>query len=223
MSRSRLSPAMQYKLICFDLDGTLVDDTVYIWKTLHDAFDVPKDQRRRHYEDYLNGRITYAQWFEADIDAWHERGKRRNDLLAVIRQLSLMPGAIETLDTLRQQGYKLAIISGSIDIVIDTLLGTDHFDDVFVNRIFFDDAGNITGGEPTPYDMEHKATGLRVIAERESLQLEECVFIGDNENDVHIAEIAGLSIAFNSKSPRLDEIADVVIEKKDLREVLQYL
>ena len=214
---------MQYKLICFDLDGTLVDDTVYIWQTLHDAFDVPKDLRRRHYEDYMNGRITYAQWFETDIEAWHQRGKRRNDLLTVIRQLSLMPGAVETLDTLREQGYILAVISGSIDLDIDTLLGTDYFGDVFINRIFFDDAGNITGGEPTPYDMENKATGLRVIAERESLQLEECVFIGDNENDVHIAKIAGLSVAFNSKSPQLDEIADVVIEKKDLREVLQYL
>ena len=63
---------MQYKLICFDLDGTLVDDTVYIWKTLHDAFDVPEDLRRRHYEEYMNGRITYAQWFETDLDAWHE-------------------------------------------------------------------------------------------------------------------------------------------------------
>ncbi len=42
-------------------------------------------------------------------------------------------------------------------------------------------------------------------------------------NDIEIAKLAGFSIAFNSKSEELNEVSDVVIEKKDLREILEYL
>ena len=61
------------------------------------------------------------------------------------------------------------------------------------------------------------------IAEREKISLSECVFVGDNHNDVHVAEIAGLSIAFNCKSESLAEVCDVIVENKDLREVLKYI
>jgi HAD superfamily PSPase-like hydrolase len=214
---------LQYKLVCFDLDGTLIDDTIYIWQTLHEAFGVPKDERQQHHSDYMAGRISYAEWFATDIAAWRRLGKSREDIVAVVQDLSVMNGAIATLEALKAHGHRLAVISGSIDIVIDTLLGRDFFDDVFINRLHFDTAGAIIGGEPTPYDMEHKATGLQAIADRKNLDISECAFVGDNENDVHIAELAGFSISFNSKSRKLDSICDVVIDNKDLRDILPHL
>ncbi len=71
--------------------------------------------------------------------------------------------------------------------------------------------------------MDGKAIALKKIAERENLKLSECVFIGDHNNDVKIAQEAGLAIAFNCKSDELRDTADVCIEKKDLREVLRYI
>jgi len=46
---------------------------------------------------------------------------------------------------------------------------------------------------------------------------------GDHHNDVTIAKIAGLSIAFDAKNEELRRTADVVIDRKDLREVLKYI
>ena len=214
---------MKYKLICFDLDGTIVDDTEYIWITLHDMFGVPKEVRRKHYLAYTNKEITYQQWFNSDISEWKKRGKTKKDFIDEVNKLKLMEGAKETVYALKEKGYKLALISGSLKIVVDTLFPDHPFNDVFINELVFDKDDNLIDGKATPFDMERKADGMRMIAEREGLSLKECVFIGDNKNDIHIAEIAGFTISFNSKSERLNELADVIIEKKDLREVLKYL
>ncbi len=38
---------MKYKLVCFDLDGTIVDDTVFIWQTLHEHFKTDKKKENK--------------------------------------------------------------------------------------------------------------------------------------------------------------------------------
>lgn len=213
----------KYKWVCFDVDGTLIDDTIYIWVTLHDAFGVSKELRKKHYEDFMNKRITYSQWFELDILEWKKQNIHKKDLVSQIERLSVIPGVHETISVLKQKGYKIAVISGSLDLVLQTKLPEVKFDEVFINCLEFDQNQKLTGGIPTSYDLEHKASGLIHLAEKYGISLEECVFVGDNENDVHIAEIAGLSIGFNLKSEKLSQIVDVVVEKKDMRQILQYL
>ena len=97
------------------------------------------------------------------------------------------------------------------------------FDDVFISRIHFDKDRSIEKIEATEYDMEGKALAMRKIAERENIKLRECAFVGDYLNDRKIMEEAGLGIAFNCRHDELKKVADVVIEKKDLREILKHI
>ena len=97
------------------------------------------------------------------------------------------------------------------------------FDDVFLSKIYFDEYGHISKVDATEFDMDAKALALKKIAEREKLSLKECVFIGDYLNDLKIIQEAGLGIAFNCRHEDLKKAADVVIEKKDLREILKYV
>ena len=71
--------------------------------------------------------------------------------------------------------------------------------------------------------MDGKALALKRIAEREKISLKECVFVGDYLNDIKIIQESGLGIAFNCMHDELKKIADVVVEKKDLREILKYV
>ena len=132
---------------------------------------------------------------------------------------------METLSELKRKGLRLAIISGSINILLEKLIPNyeEIFDDVFLSRIYFDDEGNISQMKVTEYDVEKKAEALKLIAKRENISLKECVFVGDYLNDLKVMEEAGLGIAFNCKEEKLKEVADVVIEKKDLREVLRHI
>jgi|TARA_Y100000310_G_scaffold238535_1_gene241936 phosphoserine phosphatase len=215
----------KYKLVCFDVDGTLIDNVKFSWQIFHDYFQTDKHRREDAKNKFLNGKISYLEWANHDINLWKEKNAKKKDFFKAIENLRLMNGAMETLRELKNNNIKLAIVSGSVNVVLEKFIPdyNEFFDDVFLSRIYFDEEGSILKVEATEFDMEKKAEALKQIAEREKIKLEECVFVGDYLNDMKIIREAGLGIAFNCQHDKLKEVADVVIEKKDLREVLKYI
>jgi phosphoserine phosphatase len=57
---------------------------------------------------------------------------------------------------------------------------------------------------------------------KKELQPSQVIAIGDGANDIEMIKLADVGIAFCAKSA-LKEVADIVIEKRDLREILNYL
>ena len=215
----------KYKLVCFDVDGTLIDNVRFSWQIFHDYFQTDRHRREDAKNRFFNGQITYKEWAEHDINLWKERNAKKSEFLKAMEHLKLMEGAMETLQELKKKSIKLAVISGSLNIVLEKFIPDYNyfFDDVFLSRIYFDENESISKIEATEYDLDGKALALRKIAEREKISLKECVFIGDYLNDLRIIREAGLGIAFNCEYNELKDVADVVIDKKDLREVLRYI
>jgi len=212
---------LEYPLVCFDLDGTLVDDTVFIWKTLHERFATDAAARRRAHDDHFAGRISYARWFETDLELLDRAGATRDGILRVLDDLRPMAGAGETLAELRRRGHRLAVISGSLDIVLEHLFPGQRFDHVLINRVVFAAGGRIAGGTPTPFDLEGKAAGLRELCRREGIATRQAAFVGDNVNDLWVAREAGLAIAFNCKSEELRRACHAEVAGRDLRGILE--
>lgn len=215
----------KYKLVCFDVDGTLIDNVTFSWQVFHDYFQTDRHKREDAKKKFFDGKITYLQWAEHDINLWKESNAKKEDFFKAIKHLKLMEGAMETLHELKKNGLKLAIISGSLNIILEKFIPNhdEFFDDVFLSKIYFDEYGNISKVEATEFDMDAKALALKKITEREGISMEECVFIGDYLNDKKIMEEAGLGIAFNCKHDELKKIANVCIDKKDLREILKFI
>jgi HAD superfamily PSPase-like hydrolase len=212
-----------YDLVCFDLDGTLIQGTIFIWQTLHDAFATDKQRRRQAKENFHAGRITYQQWFDHDLVLLGEAAATRERMVAALDAIHPTPGARETLAALREAGMHLAIISGSIDLVLERFFGDVEFDEVLINRLDFDEAGRLVGGTHTDFDVDRKGEGVREIARRLGVNVARTAFVGDNYNDVSAARTAGLSIAFCPRSDELTEAADVVVTGDDLRGILPHL
>ena len=213
----------RYRLACFDVDGTLVGKTVFVWQTLHDYFRTDPALRKKAHDDYCAGRISYGQWFEWDIRLLREQGADLSRMQQAISPLELHSGAHEMLAALRQAGLRLAVVSGSLNIVLDKFDLTRHFDQVFLNELFFGRQGQLIGWRPTPFDMENKAAGLEYLTSEYDLDINETVFVGDNFNDLSIARRAGLAIAFNSSCDELIECCHVRIESTDLRDLLPHI
>lgn len=212
-----------YDLVVFDLDGTLVQGTIFIWQTLHDTFGTDRERRRQAKDDYFAGKISYKAWFEHDLELLGQAGATRAGMLASMDSLHPTPGALETLETLAREGYRLAILSGSLDIVLERFFSEVPFAEVMINRLHFDGEGCIAGGVHTPFDMDQKGAGLAEIARRQGTTLTRTAFVGDNFNDLSAAREAGLAIAFNPRSDELAALAKVVITEPDLRAILPHL
>ena len=129
----------------------------------------------------------------------------------------------EALQTLRQAGIRLVAISGTLDLMLNSVFPDHPFEELYTNHIGFDDAGRISHWRATPFDMDGKAQALRALALREGLGLERCAYVGDSSNDVWVARAAGYTVAFNPRSEELERLAGAVVRSEDFRDVLPHL
>lgn len=214
------------KLIFFDLDGTLVDGMEYIYQHLWEYFGIDKAKTRESLRQYIDKEVSYSDWVQNDVKLLQAAGATRRGILDAIMTLHPMQGAIATIRALQKRGYKIFVVSGGIDLVIEAVYGDEAknlFEAVFINRYQFDETGKLTGATATKYDMEHKAECIKDMAQKYGVDVKNCVFIGNNENDVQAALTAGTSIAFNSKSERLVEVVTHHVESKDIFDILKFV
>jgi phosphoserine phosphatase len=207
------SDISEVALIAFDVDGTLVDhpDGKVIWEILNKRFAGDDRINFQRYEDYKAGRIDYPTWVALDVESWIAAGATADEVRLEVRRLHVIPGAVETLRDLHRRGYRLAVISGTLDVVIDEFFPDHPFDQVFTNHLHFDAEGRLSGWTATPFDMDGKARALKHLAELYNLPMERCAFVGDNLNDLGVARVAGYTVAFNPKTPELERLAHAVI------------
>jgi phosphoserine phosphatase len=215
----------RFDLVAFDVDGTLVhhpeDKTV--WEVLNHRFTGSDDQNILRWDLYKSGKLSYAEWVALDIASWRDAGATRDTITASLDELTLVEGARETLRELKSHGARLAVISGTLDLLLDTLFPDHPFDEVYTNRIAFDALGRIAHWHATPFDMDGKGVALRSIALREDIPLSRCAFVGDHANDLAAARLAGCSVAFNPKSAELEASASAVVHSRDLRDILPHV
>lgn len=211
------------ELICFDVDGTLVKhpDDMVIWEVLNIRFGGNRGANRRRYEMYRGGEITYDEWVALDVGDWVSAGATRDEILESVAEFSLVEGARETVGELKQRGFQLAVISGTIDIVLDTLYPRHPFDDVYTNKIFFDDSGKLTSWQATPFDGYGKPAALRRITGQRDIPLAQTAFVGDGENDVPLLGVVGVFVAYEPRSTELEAGADVVIKGDPFERLLE--
>ena len=202
------------KLIAFDLDNVLIDG---------EAID--EIGKLMGVEEEISELTKKAM--EGDLDfetALKERaallkGASVEDIKEVVSKIPLMKGAEETIAELKKRGYKIATITGSFEIIANRLKDDLGLDYAFSN-VLHEEEGKLTGEVSGPLVNGSKAEILKEIMEMEKVKAEESAAVGDGANDVSMLEEAGLGIAFNAK-PVLKEKADVVVEKRDLKEILK--
>ena len=145
-------------------------------------------------------------------------GTSIEDIEKVAEDLPLMPGACKTVKCLKDKGVDVAIISGSFDVVADKVSDKLGVDTVYTNSFTVED-GKLTGEVTGPLVSGSKLDVLKDHVEEAGITLDEVVAVGDGANDISMIESAGCGIAFNAKDS-VKEIADVVVEEKDLCKVL---
>jgi phosphoserine phosphatase len=182
------------RLVVFDMDSTLIDAEV-IDELAHEAG--VGDQVAAITEAAMQGELDFKQSFTQRMALL--KGLDASVLQSVAERLRLNEGAEHLISTLKKLGYKTAIVSGGFSFFGEYLqrrLGVDY---VYANQLDIED-GVVTGlVKGDIIDGQRKAELLCQIAEREGLNLQQVIAVGDGANDLPMLSIAGLGIAFRAK------------------------
>lgn len=211
-----------FDLICFDVDGTLIKHPSgrTIWEVLNNRYGGSDARNRERYLRFRGGELSYEAWVELDVSGWMEAGASREDILETTREFTLTDGAWHTVHELKRRGYRLCVISGTLDVLLDSLFPDHPFDDVYTNRLLFDGAGRLCGWKATPYDNDGKPVALRRLSEKHEIPLGRTAYVGDGENDVPLLGVVGCFVAFQPRSQALEAGADVIIHDDALHGLL---
>lgn len=137
-------------------------------------------------------------------------------------RLTFTNGAEELIRELKSRGWRIGVVSGGFHEIIDPLLEPLELDLIRANRFVI--SGDLLTGEvqePIIGPLE-KATTLKEFAKVFNIPIDQCVAIGDGANDREMVMTAGVGVAFCAK-PALKEVADIAIEERDLRILLDHI
>ena len=194
------------KNIIFDLDGTLVDSKLDLANALNQSLKYFNLQPLSHDKIYslvgsgvrklIGDALTLKGKFEL-FDGVFEYflNYYYNHLLDNTR---LYDGMIDVLDTLKERGKYLFVVSNKSEIFSKKILkelGVEHY---------FEE---IVGGDTFPNKKPNPQQVLEILKKYDAKK-SESIIVGDSENDIEAGEAAGIAVCWVSYGFRDRSILD---------------
>lgn len=199
-------PTKKPKAIILDVDETLTDRVT--WYELTEKLGGSTYQHADLFMKYLEGKISYQTVKSELFKIWNTNGPvSKSQLLEIFQNIQIKGEAVSLLRNLQDHGYELCLISGSIQMFIEKLGERLDIKHTYGNsRLIFDQNDIWTNLEYTKEESQLKVEQFHHFLEKTGYKPEECIAIGDGENDIDLfREIPG--IAINSRSEHLQELA----------------
>ncbi|MGH8630919.1 MAG: HAD family hydrolase [Burkholderiales bacterium] len=180
---------MEPRLLIFDWDGTLADSAAVIVDTMQTAIrdlDLPprSDESIRELIGLGMNDVLTRLYPELELEALRAllHGYRSRWLAEGTGEAPLFAGALQALQTLQAQGFRLAIATGTSRRGLDRSLA--HH--VELRRLVCNSrTADETASKPDPLM-------LRALLEDEELRPEEALMVGDTEYDMAMARAIGM-------------------------------
>ncbi|EFA29008.1 phosphoserine phosphatase SerB, partial [Haemophilus influenzae HK1212] len=148
-------------------------------------------------ESAMRGELDFEQSLRCRVGTL--KGAPESILQQVRENLPLMPGLVETIQTLQKYGWKTAIASGGFTYFADYLKALLKLDFAASNQFDIED-GKLTGlVKGDVVDAQYKAKTLQHLLEEYGINSRHSIAIGDGANDLAMMNVAGLGVAFHAK------------------------
>lgn len=209
------------KLICFDMDGTLIAENS--WYKLNVALGVTPEEDQEMYNSYIKGNLEYDTWIENLVSLYKERGlATKENIESVFNDILLVAGAEELVSYLRERGYEIVIITGSFDSLAKSIADKLGIRSYRANtEIVFDADGKLDGLVTKGDEIKNKPGYLKEICDELEISFEECVCIGDGVGDTELFKLPVKGIALEAAPDELKSLSwKVVNSLLDIKELL---
>jgi phosphoserine phosphatase len=208
-------PPAGYRLIIFDIDGTITRH-ISSWRYIHERLGIWSGRAFRYQEDFFAGRISYRRFCE--LDAAHWKGMPERKIRSIFDRVLYSKNAVSCIRKLKRSGFRLVAVSTGLQFMSDRIRKELGFDYTISNRLS-SRRGRLTGRVRINLEHGAKHKALVRIYKRFGVKPREVISVGDSEGDIPLAKNSGYSIAFNCTSPELARIADYNCSTRDFKEV----
>lgn len=208
---------MKYKLIIFDIDGTITTH-ISSWRYIHEKMGIWDALAEKYQEKFIAGKISYKKFCE--LDAAHWKGMSVKKLDAAFKDVPYSRNIVPSVRRLKKMGFRLAAISTGLQFMAGRITEELGFDYVLSNELVVKN-GRLSG--KAKVNIAHGAKGVIVkrILRKFKVKPRETIAIGDTDGDIPMAKLAGYSIAFNSSGKLLAKVVDYDCKSNDFRDVLK--
>jgi phosphoserine phosphatase len=177
-----------------------------------------KDQVAEITERAMNGEIAFEP-------ALRERVALLRGLPASVvdnvlgERITLMPGALELVRTMKAHGAYAALVSGGFTVFTGPVAAMIGFDEHRSNTLMVE-GDTLSGTVLEPIlGKEAKLSSLQELAATHGLMQQETLAVGDGANDLAMLQAAGLGVAYHAK-PAVAAAADLRVDHGDLTALL---
>lgn len=205
------------KLAVFDFDSTLMDgETIeFLAEEMGVGQEIAKVTKKA-----MDGELDFYESLKTRVKLLE--GMPKNRAIEICQNLPLITGAKETISTLKNNGYKVVCFSGGFKFATEYFRDILGLDGEFSNTLHSknDTLTGEVGGEMM-FDFS-KGKMLLTLQRLLGVTKENTLVVGDGANDASMFVYADKKVAFCAKEI-LKKQANIIIDKKDLKEILQYL
>lgn len=199
----------------FDIDGTLSPDIS--WLALTRDLGASVDGHIQIYNDYKQGKIDYPTSKSQLIGLWSATGNANKSFFgALFDALPLDPSA-KSVTREAKIGRTVCLITGSMDMYAQIVARKLEIDHWYANTtLHWDSDGNLVDMDYELNQGQKKLKQFGQFCQKNNLQPNECLVVGDGENDEHLFEASQHGVLVGSSSAieshawrRVEQLADV--------------
>ncbi len=205
------------KLCVFDFDSTLMDgETIDFFA---EALGIG-EQVSEITERAMSGDLDFFESLQERVGLL--KGLDYSKVEEISHSLPYMPGAKETIAALKKRGMTVVCFSGGFRTATTYAKDILGYDADFSNALHVKD-GKLTGlvGGDMMFNFS-KGDMLVRLQNILGIGEDETMVVGDGANDLSMFAHAGTRVAFCAKEI-LKKEANVIIDKKDLTKILEYI
>lgn len=205
------------KLAVFDFDSTLMEGETL--EFIAREYNI-EPLMKKITTDAMEGRIDFFESLTQRVALL--KGAKESKIIEICKNLPYTTGAKEVIEELHKMDYKVVCFSGGYETATIPAQEVLGYDAQFSNILHFKNGEmtGLVGGEMMFSNSKGKM--LKRLQTLLNIDESKTLVVGDGANDLSMFTHAKNKVAFCAK-PVLKEKANIVVENKDLREILNYI
>jgi phosphoserine phosphatase len=207
-----------FKLFCFDMDGTLIRNTnsVKYLCEINNQLDELLEIEEREAKKEIS-------WIEADyIKAELIKGLNIEKVTTCfVNSIKFIENIDYVIKHIKEQGMKCILVTAGPIQIANIVYEMFGFDKVYGSNYEVKD-NTFTGRIIEHLGEEAKLKSLQSYCKEENIEINRSIAIGDGESDIGVFSKCGKSIAINYTDSLIGK-ADVYLRTDDLKDLLKHI